>query len=145
MKLLYNEEELFCSTAELLNFKITLPLAKLDIRYKVGIKWCEMIWKEFKFFSWYSSQYPGRNFFIAVQCHWTMQWGKKWKILITFGTCKIHFNYEKKISVFQYLHSKQFHFLKASLVHFQPIHFSTSLVIIQIYRFYKISNISFSC
>ena len=31
MKLLYNEEELFCTTAELLNFKITLPLAKLDM------------------------------------------------------------------------------------------------------------------
>ena len=31
MKLLYNEEELFCTTAELLNFKITLPLAKLDV------------------------------------------------------------------------------------------------------------------
>ena len=29
MKLLYNEEELFCTKAELLNFKITLPLAKL--------------------------------------------------------------------------------------------------------------------
>ena len=31
IKLLYNEEEAFCSKAELLNFKITLPLARLDI------------------------------------------------------------------------------------------------------------------
>ena len=31
MKLLYNEEELFSTKQELLNFKITLPLAKLDI------------------------------------------------------------------------------------------------------------------
>ena len=30
MKFLYNEEELFCTKAELLNFKIT-PLAKLDM------------------------------------------------------------------------------------------------------------------
>ena len=31
MKLLYNEEELFCTKTELLNFKITLPLAQLDM------------------------------------------------------------------------------------------------------------------
>ena len=31
MKLLYKEEKLFCSKIELLNFKFTLPLAKLDI------------------------------------------------------------------------------------------------------------------
>ena len=31
IKLLCNEEEAFCSKAELLNFKITLPLARLDI------------------------------------------------------------------------------------------------------------------
>ena len=31
MKLLYNEEELFCTKTELLNFKITLPLAKFDM------------------------------------------------------------------------------------------------------------------
>ena len=30
MKLLYTGEELFCTKAELLNFKITLPLAKLE-------------------------------------------------------------------------------------------------------------------
>ena len=31
MKLLYNEEEFSCTKTELLNFKITLPLAKLDM------------------------------------------------------------------------------------------------------------------
>ena len=31
IKLLYNEETLFCTKTELLNFKFTLPLAKLDI------------------------------------------------------------------------------------------------------------------
>ena len=31
IKLLYNEIELFCFKTELLNFKITLPLAKLDM------------------------------------------------------------------------------------------------------------------
>ena len=31
MKLLYNEEGFFCTKTELLNFKITLPLATLDI------------------------------------------------------------------------------------------------------------------
>ena len=31
MKLLYNVEKLFCTKAELLNFKITLTLAKLNI------------------------------------------------------------------------------------------------------------------
>ena len=31
MKLLYNEEEIFCTITELLNFKITLPLAKSDM------------------------------------------------------------------------------------------------------------------
>ena len=31
VKLLYNVEEFFCTKAELLNFKITLPLAKLDM------------------------------------------------------------------------------------------------------------------
>ena len=31
IKLLYNEEELFCAKTELLNFKITLPLAKLGM------------------------------------------------------------------------------------------------------------------
>ena len=31
MKLLYNGEELFCTKAELLNFKVTLILAKLDM------------------------------------------------------------------------------------------------------------------
>ena len=31
IKLLYNEEELLCTKTELLNFKITLPLTKLDI------------------------------------------------------------------------------------------------------------------
>ena len=31
IKLLYNEEELFFTTTNLLNFKITLPLAKLDM------------------------------------------------------------------------------------------------------------------
>ena len=31
IKLLYNEEELFCTKTELLNFKITLPLAKLGM------------------------------------------------------------------------------------------------------------------
>ena len=30
-KLLYNEEELFCTKTELLNFEITLPLTKLDM------------------------------------------------------------------------------------------------------------------
>ena len=30
MKFLYNEEELFCTRTELLNFTITLPLAKFD-------------------------------------------------------------------------------------------------------------------
>ena len=29
MKLLYNEEEHFCTKTDLLNFKLTLPLAKL--------------------------------------------------------------------------------------------------------------------
>ena len=31
MKVLYNEEELFCTKAEILNFRITLPLIKLDM------------------------------------------------------------------------------------------------------------------
>ena len=31
MKLLYNTEEIFCTKTEFLNFKITLPLAKLDM------------------------------------------------------------------------------------------------------------------
>ena len=31
MKLLYNDEKPFCTNAELLSFKITLPLAKLDM------------------------------------------------------------------------------------------------------------------
>ena len=31
MKLLYNEEEFFCTKIELLNFKITLLLVKLDM------------------------------------------------------------------------------------------------------------------
>ena len=31
MKLLYNGEEFFCTKAELLNFKVTLILAKLDM------------------------------------------------------------------------------------------------------------------
>ena len=31
IKLLYNEEKLFCTKTELLNFEFTLPLAKLDI------------------------------------------------------------------------------------------------------------------
>ena len=31
MRLLYNEEELFCTKTELFNFKISLALAKLDI------------------------------------------------------------------------------------------------------------------
>ena len=30
-KLLYNENELFCIKIELINFKITVPLAKLDM------------------------------------------------------------------------------------------------------------------
>ena len=35
IKLLYNPEKLFCIKTELLNFKFTLPLAKLDI---VGLR-----------------------------------------------------------------------------------------------------------
>ena len=35
MKLLHNEEKLFCTKTELLNFKFILPLAKLDI---VGLR-----------------------------------------------------------------------------------------------------------
>ena len=31
IKLLYNEEKVFCAKIELLNFNITLPLATLDI------------------------------------------------------------------------------------------------------------------
>ena len=31
IKLVYHDEELFCTKTELLNFKITLPLAKLDM------------------------------------------------------------------------------------------------------------------
>ena len=31
MKLLYSEEELFCTKTEFLNFKITLALAKLNM------------------------------------------------------------------------------------------------------------------
>ena len=31
IKLLYKEEKLFCTKTKLLNFKFTLPLAKLDI------------------------------------------------------------------------------------------------------------------
>ena len=31
MKLLYNEEESFCTKTELLDFKVTLPLAKVDM------------------------------------------------------------------------------------------------------------------
>ena len=31
MKLLYNEEEPFYTKTDLLNFKVTLPLAKLDM------------------------------------------------------------------------------------------------------------------
>ena len=31
IKLLFNEEKLYCIKAELLNFKITLPLAKLGM------------------------------------------------------------------------------------------------------------------
>ena len=31
MKLLYSEQEFFCTKTEFLNFKITLPLAKLDM------------------------------------------------------------------------------------------------------------------
>ena len=30
MKLLYSEQEFFCTKTEFLNFKVTLPLAKLD-------------------------------------------------------------------------------------------------------------------
>ena len=38
MKLLYSGEELFHTKTELLNFKVTLPLAKLDMvgRYPVS-------------------------------------------------------------------------------------------------------------
>ena len=52
MKLLYNEEKPFCTKTELLNFKIILPLARLDIvgsrlirhrRFKVGIKWFNFV------------------------------------------------------------------------------------------------------
>ena len=35
IKLLYNEKKLFCTKTELLNFKFTLELAKLDM---VGLK-----------------------------------------------------------------------------------------------------------
>ena len=35
MKLLYNEEEHFCTKTDLLNFKLTLPLAKLVM---VGVR-----------------------------------------------------------------------------------------------------------
>ena len=31
IKLLYNEEKFICTKRELLNFKITLPMAKLDM------------------------------------------------------------------------------------------------------------------
>ena len=31
IKLLYNKQKVFCTKKELLNFKITLPLAKLDM------------------------------------------------------------------------------------------------------------------
>ena len=31
IKVLYDEEKLFCTKIELINFKFTLPLAKLDI------------------------------------------------------------------------------------------------------------------
>ena len=31
IKLLHNEEEIFCTKIKLLNFKVTLPLAKLDV------------------------------------------------------------------------------------------------------------------
>ena len=61
IKLLYSEEEHFCIKTELLNFKITLPLARLDI---VGSR---LVSAGLIFFRWYSSRYPVSNAFIAIQ------------------------------------------------------------------------------
>ena len=55
MKLLFTEEERFWIKTELLNFKITLPLAKLDM---VGSRLVSY------FFRWYSSQYPVSDFLL---------------------------------------------------------------------------------
>ena len=46
----------------MLNFKITLPLAKLDV---VGSR---LVSNGLIFFRWYSGRYPVSNFFIVIQC-----------------------------------------------------------------------------
>ena len=50
MKLLYNEKEFFCLKTELLKFKITLPLAKLEMVGSMSVL------NGFGFFRWYSCQ-----------------------------------------------------------------------------------------
>ena len=52
-KLLYNEK--FCTLAELLNFIITLPFAKLSIFDSTLVSHSKLVW--YSFLRWYSSRY----------------------------------------------------------------------------------------
>ena len=66
IKLLYNEERLFCTKTELLNFNFTLPLAKLDM---VGSRLVSNV-LIFSYDTLVDIQLitftPGNNFFIAI-------------------------------------------------------------------------------
>ena len=70
IKLLYNKEERFCTKTELLNFNITLPLAKLDINISRLVSNVLFL----------SDDIPVdtqlMTFFIAIQYYWTKDWGK---------------------------------------------------------------------
>ena len=60
IKLLYNEEKLFCTKTELLNFNFTLPLAKLDIVSS------RLVSNGLIFFTEDSGRYLVKNHFIAI-------------------------------------------------------------------------------
>ena len=60
MRLLSSEEDFFCTKTGLLNFKLTLPLAKLEM---VSSK---LISDGSIFFRWYSGSYPASNFLLLL-------------------------------------------------------------------------------
>ena len=98
MKFPYNEEDFFCIKSELLNFKITLPLAKLDMDMVSS----RLISNDLIFSNDILVNSQLVTYILCSNVGELNIGAKTKKKLITITTCKIHCTYKKIKLFFQY-------------------------------------------
>ena len=96
MKFPYNEEDIFCIKSELLNFKITLPLAKLDMDMVSS----RLISNDLIFSNDILVNSQLVTYILCSNVGELNIGAKTKKKMITIATCKIHCTYKKNQIIF---------------------------------------------